>query len=575
MSTGLLPYELLTAPLEEVYHKTGLTAPSSLFPLSTRRSTQLQTLANDINRQGGWRAVNQRNGWNGLYNGAKEDYETVWLPVLVALEAQPRPLGHISREKLRVRVVTPPVGGRLLPEFWKDVMGEEAVVLREFLEDVWELDRRLFSLEALQKEQLEQTLSVLVQERNPGKGPFQLRIANIQSLSLCDYLPLMTQITPSSPTVLSASNIDISTWSPQLQELQRCIPSSLCFQSSKDALRLTRVHISGMTLPQLYLPRTDSWTGVHQEQMNLSVLYINYGPGACEWGVVSAQYVDLLRETIQKAIGVDYMRGDGLLYLPEAVLTQANIPYEHITVQPGDMLYLGPGVAHWNSCLSSTVLTAWNLCPYSLPQFQACFRRDDINRAIEYEGLMQVYTLSLDLINIDLPNLSIDLIKYLINRVQTRFEVETKLLAEANLPNFGLFPGHQVRRCEKCRQELFYAYASCNTCASAICLLCVPSHPHPLAASCVLFTSDCYQKLLKRVRNWTIGVGEHLYDPEVNQHFTRVEREMEAEVCASPYSGARDCVFFTYKRPARSENCDNGLQPAEQRDDYVIPKRLK
>ena len=577
MSTGLLPCELLTAsaPLEVVYQRVGLTAPTSLFPLSPERLLQLQTLANDVNAHGGWKEVTRQNGWPRFYKSAKEDYERVWLPVLAALEAQYRPQAVSVCKGSLVKVVGPPEGARLSPEFWRSVLDEEAVVLRGFLEDIWGLNRAAFALETLLKEQGDQMLSVLVQEKSPCIGPLQLRTAAIQSLSLSDYLPFLTQTSPSSPTVLYASNIDISTWTPQLQELQRCLPASLCFQTCKDALRLTRVHISGMTLPQLYLPPTYSWIGVHCEQMNLSAVYVNYGPGQCQWSVVSAQHADLLRETVQKAIGVDYMRGDGLLFLPESVLNQANIPYQQITLIPGDVLYLGPGTVHWNSCQTSTVFSAWNLCPYTLPQFQACFRRDDVNRAIGAEGLMQIYTLAMDLLNVDLEKLQLDLCKFLLSRLETRFEAEIRLLSHSKLPNLGVFPGHQVRRCEQCRQELFHAYSSCNTCASAICVPCSSSHPHPLAANCVQFSADSLRKLLKRVRNWTVGAGESLFDPSLNQHFTRVEREREGQGGFSPYSGARDCIWYSCRGAVSYQSEDNGQKREDVREEYVIPKRLK
>lgn len=575
MSTGLLPCELLAVPLEAVYQRVGLTAPASLFSLSPERLIQLQTLAKDVNEHGGWREVTIQNGWFGFYKEAKEDYERVWLPVLAALEVQYRPQTVSFNKGSLMKVVGPPEGERLLPEFWSSLLGEEAVVLRGFLEDIWGLNRSVFALETLVKQHGEEMLSVLLQEKSPCIGPFQLRTAGIQSQSLSDYLPSMVQTNPSSPTVLYASNIDISSWTTQLQELQRCLPASLCFQTSKDALRLTRVHISGMTLPQLYLAPACSWIGVHSEQMNLSAVYINYGPGKCQWSVISAQHTDLLRETIQKAIGVDYMRGDGLLYLPESVLTQAHIPYQQITLQAGDILYLGPGVVHWNSCQTSTVLTAWNLCPYSLPQFQACFRRDDINRSAGLEGLMQVYTLAMDLVNEDLAKLPIDLSKYLLTRLETRFEAEMRLLSQSKLPNVGVFPGHQVRRCEKCRQELFYIYSSCNSCASALCLPCSRSHPHPVAANCVLFPADSLRKLVKRVRNWTIGVGESLFDPSLNQHFTRVEREREGQVSAGPYSGAKDCIWYSCQQATSCQSQDNGPKSEDLREDYVIPKRQR
>jgi hypothetical protein len=51
-------------------------------------------------------------------------------------------------------------------------------------------------------------------------------------------------------------------------------------------------------VPQFYFKVKGVWTGGHQENVNLTAININHGPGESEWVTVDFPHVPRLRELV-------------------------------------------------------------------------------------------------------------------------------------------------------------------------------------------------------------------------------------------------------------------------------------
>ena len=492
--------------------------------MTEKQTLILRKLAKIVNKSGGWKELTRKNEWERIYSAAKYDYEVAWMPVILAL----------NEYKTVIEPVTPPIEGKLTGEFWKEVMSREVTVMRGFWGEIWRGNREVFDMERVKEVRTEEMTGKEYRDMEVGRG-----------------------------LVASMGDVDLS--AQEMGVLRRALPENLCFQSRTDCLRFTRIHIPGLTLPLLHLRSRGSWTGLHQAELCLTSVIVNHGPGVCEWFIVTAAHVPALRELVLARIGVDVLHvTGGFLWVPEYVLREGKIPFACVDLQPGDVMYLGPGGVQWSRCETDTLLTAHSICPATLSQFQACFHRSLLNRSLSIESLLQIHTLSLDLLNTSLSTLPPDLTHYLLTRLNLQFHTENLQYFSSKLPKNGVFPGHQVRRCEKCRYELFFTYIICNTCAIAMCFDCISKHLHTNLVVCTQFLQENYEKLRKRVENRE----EIMFDPTFNRHFNALEREKEAKIRISPYNGAKNCIFYEKIREIE-RNEDNGVK------NYVIPKRGK
>ena len=56
-----------------------------------------------------------------------------------------------------------------------------------------------------------------------------------------------------------------------------------------DIMSYLEQHINGCTNPQFYLKVKGVWTGGHQENVSMSAININHGPGSSEWYTVEVE----------------------------------------------------------------------------------------------------------------------------------------------------------------------------------------------------------------------------------------------------------------------------------------------
>ena len=251
---------------------------------------------------------------------------------------------------------------------------------------------------------------------------------------------------------------------------------------------------------------------------------------------------------------------------------------------PGDLLYLGPSTFHWSYSLTPSVQSSWCLLPPSLPHFSSLFSSPNVP--------LQPHTLSLDLLNHQLSSLPPPLVSYLCDKLSSKFDQETALIEKTRLKSFGVFPGHKVVHCDKCKSELFFAYISCNRCETAMCIRCGKRHRHKIHGFCSLFRTEDFNRLKTRVKQRLEGGAEDLYDPEINLQFTVKDREREIQLWRGPFDGVANCIYYRKKegetgkeqrkepekqekqeKQENREGISGGNQPGD--NEYVIPKKQK
>jgi len=564
-SAGLLPSSLLesqavwSAFLTQYRPNLGM-EEDRLEEMMGNSGEYVRNLATRVNQLGGWLEVTGKDAWADAKvdktRDSRADYENFLFPVLKFLEFQqkyPSPAPYsLSPAQLHpsvlrpIKVFTPPESGLLTQAFWDQVLAEDIAILRGFPSKVWKLDHSLFSFEYLKTHRGAAEIDVLMQDKDPDKDMLRLHSGEKVKSTILDYIEKHVVAGNQSDKVPFAVNVDIGAWGEQIDQFQAKLPEYLLFGSPSDSLSHLRLHINGMSLPQIYLKAAGSWTGAHQENLCFAAINLNHGPGDCQWWGLSPAEVPQVRAEVGAKLGFDTAKSETLWWPDENwVLGQGYASFYGVQ-RPDDLVYVGPGTLHWVKTTAPAVNSSWNIGPKTLNQFEAAYSRKALNESIGVESLVQLNTLALDLLNSELSSLPIDLVKYLRSRLNEQFEEEKRLLDACKLPALGVFPGHQVRRCESCKREVLYAYAAS---VQAYCLKCAIALPSP--PNChEMFTSAHFQRLRDRVQRRIEGENVDFYDPGLNLHFTKGMRQRLSQAWVSPYSGFPSCISFSVEDSA-------------------------
>lgn len=575
-SAGLFPSTLLqnqadwSAFLTQYRDKLGLEEGKVEEMMGTSEE-YIRSLALRVNEMGGWLEVTGKDAWEDAkidkLRDSRADYEDFLFPVLKFLEfahkyPSPAPYSlspaHLHPSVVRpIKVFTPPETGLLTQAFWDQVLAEDIAILRGFPTQVWRFDHTLFSFEHLKTHHGAAEIEVLMQDKDPDKDVLRLHSGEKVKSSLLDYIEKHVVAESQSNKVPFAVNVDIGAWSEQIDQFQAKLPEYLLFGSAFDSLNHLRLHINGMSLPQLYLKVAGSWTGAHQENLSFAAINLNHGPGDCQWWALAPAEVPKVRAEVEEKLGFDIAKSETLWWPDENwVLSQGYESFYGVQ-RPDDLVYVGPGTLHWVKTLAPAVNSSWNIGPKTLKQFQAAYQRNALNQSIGVESLVQLNTLALDLLNSELSSLPLDLVQYLQVQLTEHFDREKALLDACKLPALGVFPGHQVRRCEACKEEVIYAYA---VSVEAYCLKCAASLPLPLSNCHEMFTFSHFQRLRDRIQRRIEGSNVDFYDPGLNLHFTKGIRQRLAQAWVSPYSGFPSCISFTIE-PLVSEMDTSAASP--------------
>jgi len=560
---GLLPDSILESESNWLDFLRDTNIPGLEQRLEELRALQeyLRALGKRVNELGGWLEVTGRDGWGEAKVSEREprkDYETYLFPVLKCIEFTQRYRSgnpySVCLPQLRpstmhpIRVFTPPASGQLTPAFWEEVFNEDVAILRGFVSKIWQFDHTPFTMDYLERHSADFTFDVLIQDRAPDSESIKLRSGEKLIMTVKDYIAKMRKDMESGPgtgPVAFGVNIDIGEWQRQIDELQAKMPASLSFGGPDDCLSYIRLHVNGMTLPQIYLKTTGCWTGAHQENLSFTAVNINHGPGVCQWWSLCPEFNLQFREDIMRRQKFDPLKSETLWWPDENYLMMQGYKAYYGLQLPDDLVYVGPATLHWVKSLSATINSAWNFGGKTIRQFAVAFERDTLNRQMQFESLVQVHTLAMDLLNREMSRLPTELVRFLAGKLQAKFETEANELTLSGLKSSGVFPGHQVRRCEKCKQEVLYAYAACNECSAAYCVLCATTkHPHVIPSACEMFPQEAFRRLMSRVERKCMGDAGDCYDPALNLHYNLGQRRETAGAYVSPYRGAPSYIYF-------------------------------
>ena len=543
----------------------------------------LRTLGKKVNELGGWLEVTGRNGWSEAKVDDREprkDYEAYLFPILKYIEfAQRYRNGNpysVCLPQLRpstihpIRVFTPPASGQITPAFWEEVFAEDVAILRGFVTDIWRFDHRPFTLDYLEKHNADFTFEVLIQDRSPDGESIKLRSGEKLKMTVKDYIAKMrTDMDngPSSGPVAFGVNLDIGEWPRQMDEFQAKLPTCISYGSPDDLLRYSRLHVNGMTLPQIYLKTTGCWTGAHQENLAFTAININHGPGLCQWWSLCPDFNLQLREDILKRQRFDPLKSETLWWPDENYLMMQGYKAYYGIQLPDDLVYVGPATLHWVKSLSATVNSAWNFGGKTIRQFRSAFERDRLNKEMQFESLIQIHTLALDLLNHEMLTTPIELVRYLSEKLKAKFETEANEMSLSGLKCSGVFPGHQIRRCEECKEEIIYAYTTCDSCSSGYCIPCAKKHSHVIMYCCELFPQEAFRRLMLRVENRCNGEVNDCYDPALNLHYDQGVKRETAGVYVSPFRGTPSYMYFDLNTPLApiKNSSDEEAEPTTKR----------
>lgn len=562
---------------------------ADIYHQALEQRESLWKLARMVAQKGGWLKVTGLNLWADLeaslsLHGAREMYEVFLLPLEkrkeLALRYHPLNPFLVEIKLLKyhciqpIPIFTPPETGIIDESFWASVMSQDIAILRGFLDEVWPLDNSLFSPDFVEKHHGSEVFDVLSQDREPDCTPNQVHTGSKEPISIREYISEMRkeidQGVQPTDQVKFGINIDIGTWAEHMNELRKTMPKRLVFGSEVDALEYARAHVYGMTLPQMYLKVTGCWTGAHQENLNFAAINLNHGPGVCEWWGLDPRCTRTLRREVRERLGFDIYHSETLWWPDENVLMSRNYTTYYGEQMPGDIVYVGPATLHWVKSLSPTVNTAWNIGQKTLTQFKYAFERDRSNHNISFESLIQMHTLSMDLLNAELTSLPDDLVQYLYDQLVDKYRKEQELIRKCNIRRFKSAPEHQVYRCDKCREELFLTYATCNLCENeAYCLLCVSLHDksHRRFVYWENIPLKSIETLFRRVRmsKEEDMVLRKCYIPDLSQGLNRAEKYNRLGAVYSAWTGSPDYIQFGEERETTESDAEELKQLKRKR----------
>ena len=85
------------------------------------------------------------------------------------------------------------------------------------------------------------------------------------------------------------------------REVKKCSENTfLDYHSDFDVLSYLDKEVCGCSIPQMYFKVPGCWTGGHQENVAMSALNINHGPGYSEWFTLDLKYVEQLRDKLNE-----------------------------------------------------------------------------------------------------------------------------------------------------------------------------------------------------------------------------------------------------------------------------------
>lgn len=166
----------------------------------------------------------------------------------------------------------------------------------------------------------------------------------------------------------------------------------LDFYGEFDMLSYLDADVPGCSIPQMYFKVPGCWTGGHQENISMSALNINHGPGYSEWFTLDLKYIEKLRAELKESnklfiVGykMDLYEQEGLWYEDLDWFISHGYPVKRFLQRKNDIVVTGPGTLHWVRSFGLALQTSWNMMPKSLDQFEAAYHRQEENEKIKFQ----------------------------------------------------------------------------------------------------------------------------------------------------------------------------------------------
>ncbi|KAJ8609478.1 hypothetical protein CTAYLR_005426 [Chrysophaeum taylorii] len=197
-----------------------------------------------------------------------------------------------------------------------------------------------------------------------------------------------------------AANVDMDKMTDQLDSLEAMMPTYLRWGGEFDMLRFARQTVPGVTFPQLYFKVEGNWTGGHEENLRLSSVNCNHGPGSSRWYAIDAEHAGRLREFVSRNYSVDiYVREGNWWPRDLKSIVEAGIPVRTGIQRPGDVVVLRGSTLHWVVAESPAVHSSWNFGVCDAAQLKEALDRAILNdlRQTCVPNIVPVRTLVCDL----------------------------------------------------------------------------------------------------------------------------------------------------------------------------------
>jgi hypothetical protein len=319
----------------------------------------------------------------------------------------------------------------------------------------------MFCAEEISNQHGGEKLKVLRQAANPA--PFTLPKSRKADTTLSDYVDLMMDYDSTAPdddTIEFCANVPMSNWPAEIDEIRSKLPSNLLWSTSYDGLSYCHQHICGVTCPQMYLKVGGCWTGIHEENLRLVSINNSHGPGDCEWWASDPAQANELHARIKSEFKIDIWKNETSMWPEYRWLLAEGFKVYHGIQKAGDLVVVGYGTPHWVKSHGCVVNTSWNLAPKTASQFELALERAEINRNIEFNSIVPLSNLALEMLNYELTTLPGSLVKLLMKEVQRAFQLEHKFTSKRKLALKQDTKENIVDNCEECFSEILWAYGS-------------------------------------------------------------------------------------------------------------------
>jgi hypothetical protein len=163
----------------------------------------------------------------------------------------------------------------------------------------------------------------------------------------------------------------------------------------RNMLAYTGMNLRDIEFYKMYFKVRGSITTPHQENLNLSLININFGPGSCTWFFISVEQFNKLEELLSKK----KIKFSSMSWWPNLEeLSESGIIFNEYDQKPGDMIFISPGTIHWAFSNGNCTHISWNLAPLNVRQYSMAIIKYDWNQINEVKSLLPMIDITFKII---------------------------------------------------------------------------------------------------------------------------------------------------------------------------------